>query len=71
MMKTAVASDNGMVTGHFGHCEGFIVFDNSQYHVEVIDTWNMTIADAGIHQGKFTIELPGREYMAIRIRKVE
>ena len=27
MMKIAVASDNGMVTEHFGHCEGFIVFD--------------------------------------------
>ena len=27
MMKIAVASDNGMVTGHFGHCEGFMIFD--------------------------------------------
>lgn len=26
-MKIAVASDNGMVTGHFGHCEEFIIFD--------------------------------------------
>ena len=26
-MKIAVASDNGQVTGHFGHCESFIVFD--------------------------------------------
>lgn len=28
-MKIAVASDNGMVAGHFGHCENFNVF-----HVE-------------------------------------
>ncbi len=27
MMKIAVASENGMVTEHFGHCESFIVFD--------------------------------------------
>jgi len=26
-MRIAIASDNGKVTGHFGHCEGFIVFD--------------------------------------------
>ena len=24
MMKIAVASENGMVTEHFGHCEEFI-----------------------------------------------
>lgn len=27
MMRIAVASDNEMVTQHFGHCEGFILFD--------------------------------------------
>lgn len=27
MKKIAVASENGMVSGHFGHCEGFTVFD--------------------------------------------
>lgn len=26
-MKIAVASDKGMVTEHFGHCESFIVFN--------------------------------------------
>lgn len=26
-MKIAVASENGRVTEHFGHCESFIVFD--------------------------------------------
>ena len=32
MMKIAVASENGMVTEHFGHCEGFMIFvtDNNQ-----------------------------------------
>jgi Mrp family chromosome partitioning ATPase/predicted Fe-Mo cluster-binding NifX family protein len=27
MMKIAVASDNGNVSGHFGHCESFMLFD--------------------------------------------
>ena len=27
MMKIAVASDNGMVAEHFGHCEEFAIFD--------------------------------------------
>ncbi len=27
MIKIAVASENGMVTEHFGHCEAFIIFD--------------------------------------------
>ena len=26
-MKIAVASDNGMVTEHFGHCQGFSIFE--------------------------------------------
>ena len=49
----------------------FYFDDTSKYQVDIIDTWNMTITDAGIHQGKFTINLPGREYMAIRIRKIK
>ncbi|NLL94717.1 MAG: dinitrogenase iron-molybdenum cofactor [Thermoplasmatales archaeon] len=27
MLKIAVANDNGNVTQHFGHCEGFLTFD--------------------------------------------
>jgi hypothetical protein len=49
----------------------FYFDDRTKYQVDIIDTWNMTIKDAGIHQGKFTIKLPGREYMAIRMRKIE
>jgi len=43
--------------------------DDKKYRVEVIDTWNMTITDAGVHSGCFKIDLPGRQYMAIRLRK--
>ena len=53
-----------------------------KFHVEIIDTWNMTItpvpgeftiiADATYRyraEGLPTIALPGREYMALRIRR--
>jgi hypothetical protein len=39
--------------------------------VEVIDTWEMTIKNLGIFKGKFRVELPGKEYMAVRIRAKE
>jgi hypothetical protein len=48
----------------------YYIDDVTEYHVEIIDTWNMTIEDAGVHKGKFRIDLPGREYMAVRFTKV-
>ena len=45
--------------------------ENTKYQVEVIDTCEMTIENRGIHSGTFKVELPGKEYMAIRIRKQE
>lgn len=41
--------------------------DGYSYRVEIIDTWNMTVTDAGVHQGWFKIPLPSRPYMALRI----
>ena len=43
--------------------------DDTSFAVRVIDTWNMTVEDHGIYKGKFRIELPGRPYMAVQIRK--
>lgn len=43
--------------------------DDTEFGVEVIDTWNMTIEDRGVRKGKFRVDLPGREYMAVRLRK--
>ena len=42
-----------------------------KYRVRVIDTWNMTVEDRGIHSGSFRVELPGREYMALLLTKVD
>ena len=44
--------------------------DTSDWHVRVLDTWNMTIEKKGTFKGKFRIDLPGREYMAVRVREV-
>lgn len=43
--------------------------DDTAFEVETIDTWNMVIENKGIHKGKFKVELPGREYMAVRLRR--
>lgn len=43
--------------------------DVSMWKVSVIDTWNMTIEERGVFSGKFRIDLPGREYMAVRVEK--
>lgn len=45
--------------------------DVTPYEVEVIDTWNMTVENKGVFTGKMKIELPGREYIAVRIRKAQ
>ena len=42
----------------------------AKYQVEIIDTWEMTVTDAGVHSGTFRITLPGKEYMAVRIRRI-
>jgi hypothetical protein len=43
--------------------------DVYEYEVEVIDTWEMTVKKAETFRGKFRVELPGKEFMAIRIRR--
>jgi hypothetical protein len=40
------------------------------YRAEVIDTWDMTIEEAGTYSGTFSITLPRKAYMAIRIRRL-
>lgn len=47
----------------------FYFDDNTEYRVEVIDTWEMKIHNVGIYKGKFRIGLPSKAYMAIRVMK--
>ncbi|WP_199614046.1 DUF5605 domain-containing protein [Paenibacillus alkalitolerans] len=42
-----------------------------RYKVDVIDTWNMTVTNAGqSFEGKFRIDLPAKLYYALRIQRV-
>ena len=44
--------------------------ENTDFRVEVIDAWNMTIEDMGVHRGLFKVKLPRRQYMAVRLIRV-
>ncbi|MBR0088097.1 MAG: DUF5605 domain-containing protein [Lachnospiraceae bacterium] len=45
--------------------------DDAEFEAEIIDTWNMTVEKIpGVLKGKFHLDLPGREYMAVRLRRV-
>jgi hypothetical protein len=48
----------------------FTLYPATDYQVDIIDTWAMTITPAGIHRGSFTLHLPGKEYIAVRFSKV-
>ena len=44
--------------------------DENTYSAEIIDTWNMTIEKVGEFKGRFRLDLPSREYIAVRIRRI-
>lgn len=48
----------------------FSLPEGEKYQIDIIDTWNMTVHDAGIHSGRTRIELPGHEWMAVRLKKI-
>ncbi len=45
----------------------FYIDDETEYQIELIDTWDMTITDMGTGKGKFEVPMPGKTYMAIRL----
>ena len=51
-------------------CKTFLMTPGIPYHVDVIDTWNMTIeTQTETREGTFRVDLPGRPYMAVRLRR--
>lgn len=45
--------------------------EGNQYKIDVIDTWDMTITGAkGLYEGQCRVEMPGKQYMALRIQKI-
>lgn len=47
----------------------FFLPEDTEYEIDVIDTWDMTVTPAGVHSGTTRVELPQKQYMAIRLRK--
>ena len=48
----------------------FTMQEGVRYRASVIDTWAMTIRELpGTYTGHFTIDLPGKPYMAVRLEK--
>ena len=43
--------------------------DDTPFRVRVIDTWEMTVEDRGVFRGRFRVDLPGKPYMAVQIRR--
>ena len=44
----------------------------ARYKVNVVDTWDMTEEELpGTFEGKFRIDLPSKQYMLLRLTKVE
>jgi len=62
------------VIGYFGfNRPSFrnVVLPEGDFDVDVIDTWNMTVEPVpGVHRGAVRVELPARQYMAVRLRRV-
>lgn len=44
--------------------------EGNKYKIDVIDTWEMTITPAsGLYEGECRVEMPGKQYIALRIIK--
>ncbi|ELP66836.1 DUF5605 domain-containing protein [Streptomyces turgidiscabies] len=49
----------------------FLLRPGVRYRADVLDTWNMTVSELpGTYEGDFTLPLPGRPYIAVRLRAV-
>ncbi|MFF2315192.1 DUF5605 domain-containing protein [Arthrobacter sp. NPDC058097] len=50
----------------------FVKPQDITFEIDVIDTWNMTVETLeGTYSGRFRVELPGRQYVALRLRAVK
>ncbi len=49
----------------------FDMKNEEEYEVTIIDTWEMTTTKAGRKKGKFIVELPGKPYIAVQLKRAE
>jgi hypothetical protein len=69
---TMASAGDGYLLGYFGMSQSRYVDQQlppGRWQVEVLDTWAMTITDAGVHEGTARIDLPARPYIAIRMTR--
>lgn len=44
----------------------------TRFRADIIDTWNMTVTELpDVYEGTFTVPLPGRPYLAVRLRALD
>jgi len=60
-MKVAVASEGNFVSGHFGHCEGFTLYDAEDAKV----TGKAFVANPGHKPGYLPVFLSGKDVNVI------
>jgi hypothetical protein len=49
-----------------------VFLPEGEFHVDVLDTWNMTVETLpGTFSATVRVDLPGRQFMAVRLRRVE
>lgn len=49
----------------------FVLPEDEAWQVERIDTWNMTVETLpGTYSGKIRIDMPNRQYMAVRMKRI-
>lgn len=44
--------------------------EGASYRITVLDTWNMTKTDCGVHAGWCRIQLPARQYIAVYLERI-
>jgi hypothetical protein len=48
----------------------FYMDDETEFMVSVLDTWETTVKEIGIRKGRFRVDLPAKQYMAIQLIRV-
>lgn len=69
---TMASAGDGYLLGYFGVGQSRYVdqqLPEGRWRVVVLDTWEMTTTDTGVHEGTARIDLPARPYAAIRMTR--
>jgi len=73
--RAAIGKENRYFLAYYGISQSvykdLCLPEGRKYKMDVIDTWNMTISPVGgIFKGNCRVTLPGKQYIALRIREV-